>query len=104
MFFLLQLQYDIYKLALHPIQRMLRIVVRYAENPLSSDIDNDKEMAAKKGQNDDDSIGDLETEQLLNAITKISDLLRKCWGVAGAGIISANLARGKDAGARNPLT
>ena len=96
MFFLLQLQYDIYKLALHPIQRMLRIVVRYAENPLSSDIDNDKEMAAKKGQNDDDSIGDLETEQLLNAITKISDLLRKCWGVAGAGIISANLARGKD--------
>ena len=26
-------------------------------------------------------------------MTKITDLLRKCWGVAGAGIISSNLAR-----------
>jgi hypothetical protein len=33
---------------------------------------------------------------LINAITKIADLLRKCWGVAGAGIISSNLARTKD--------
>lgn len=33
---------------------------------------------------------------MINAITKIADLLRKCWGVAGAGIISSNLARTKD--------
>jgi len=41
-------------------------------------------------------IGNYETEQLINAITKIADLLRKCWGVAGAGIISSNLARTKN--------
>jgi hypothetical protein len=43
-----------------------------------------------------EEIGNYETEQLINAITKIADLLRKCWGVAGAGIISSNLARTKD--------
>jgi len=42
---------------------------------------------------DEDQLGHYETEQLINAITKITDLLRKCWGVAGAGIISSNLAR-----------
>jgi class 3 adenylate cyclase len=52
-------------------------------------------------QNDDDAdseeqLGHYETEQLINAISKIADLLRKCWGVAGAGIISSNLARTKD--------
>lgn len=31
--------------------------------------------------------------QLINAITKIADLLRKCWGVAGADIISTNLSQ-----------
>lgn len=45
---------------------------------------------------DAEEIGNYETEQLINAITKIADLLRKCWGVAGAGIISSNLARTKD--------
>jgi hypothetical protein len=43
-----------------------------------------------------DQLGHYETEQLINAISKIADLLRKCWGVAGAGIISSNLARTKD--------
>ena len=33
---------------------------------------------------------------MINAVAKIADLLRKCWGVAGAGIISSNLARTKD--------
>jgi hypothetical protein len=46
--------------------------------------------------NEEEEIGNYETEQLINAITKIADLLRKCWGVAGAGIISSNLARTKD--------
>jgi hypothetical protein len=43
-----------------------------------------------------EQLGNYETEQLINAIAKIADLLRKCWGVAGAGIISSNLARTKD--------
>lgn len=43
-----------------------------------------------------EEIGNFETEQLISAITKIADLLRKCWGVAGAGIISSNLARTVD--------
>jgi hypothetical protein len=34
-----------------------------------------------------------ETAQLIRAVTTITDLLRQCWGVAGAGIISSNLAR-----------
>jgi len=44
----------------------------------------------------EEQLGHYETEQLINAIAKIADLLRKCWGVAGAGIISSNLARTKD--------
>lgn len=43
-----------------------------------------------------DRLGNFETEQLITAISKIADLLRKCWGVAGAGIISSNLARTSD--------
>lgn len=43
--------------------------------------------------NPSDKLGTFETEQLINTVTKITDLLRKCWGVAGAGIISSNLAR-----------
>lgn len=37
-------------------------------------------------------VGSFETEQLITAVAKITDLLRKCWGVAGADIISTNLA------------
>jgi Adenylate and Guanylate cyclase catalytic domain len=44
----------------------------------------------------EEQLGHYETEQLISAIAKIADLLRKCWGVAGAGIISSNLARTKD--------
>jgi len=46
--------------------------------------------------NDDANLGNYETEQLISAIAKIADLLRKCWGVAGASIISTNLARTQD--------
>jgi hypothetical protein len=70
-----------------------------AENPLT-----DETAKTSKGNGDnhdededaEEEIGNYETEQLINAITKIADLLRKCWGVAGAGIISSNLARTKD--------
>lgn len=69
-----------------------------AKNPLAhtatsykgengSDEDSDTERASKE-----DQLGNFETTQLINAITKIADLLRKCWGVAGADIISTNLA------------
>ena len=45
------------------------------------------------GTPDDDlALGSYETEQLNTAVNKITDLLRKCWGVAGADIISTNLA------------
>eukprot|EP00537_Pseudo-nitzschia_pungens_P011753 CAMPEP_0172392138 /NCGR_PEP_ID=MMETSP1061-20121228/8357_1 /TAXON_ID=37318 /ORGANISM="Pseudo-nitzschia pungens, Strain cf. pungens" /LENGTH=1303 /DNA_ID=CAMNT_0013122921 /DNA_START=516 /DNA_END=4427 /DNA_ORIENTATION=- len=93
--FLIIIQNGVYSLALYPIQRMLRIVVRYAENPLWTDVNEGREKHSE-GKQMTDEIGSVETEQLLNAITKISDLLRKCWGVAGAGIISSNLGREKD--------
>jgi Adenylate and Guanylate cyclase catalytic domain len=48
-----------------------------------------------RGGDKEGQLGHFETEQLINAIAKIADLLRKCWGVAGAGIISSNLARTK---------
>ena len=78
-----------------------------AKNPLST-------VKALGSQNDDDSddedeaatrrkkeaqkqqLGNFETEQLINAVSKITDLLRKCWGVAGANIISTNLGTQED--------
>eukprot|EP00934_Nitzschia_sp_Nitz4_P008652 Nitzschia sp. Nitz4//scaffold11_size288233//230845//235511//NITZ4_000808-RA/size288233-snap-gene-0.61-mRNA-1//-1//CDS//3329534176//8642//frame0 len=98
MYGLAALRGEAIRLVLDPLQRMLKIVLRYAENPLSQD------AKGRSGKGDDDStldvvqeeIGNYETEQLINAITKIADLLRKCWGVAGAGIISSNLARTQD--------
>lgn len=100
LYFLQALRGDAIRLVLDPLQRMLKIVLRYAENPLSQDVN----KKSQQDNTDDDSaiekegeeIGNFETEQLINAITKIADLLRKCWGVAGAGIISSNLARTKD--------
>jgi hypothetical protein len=79
-----------------------------AENPLSDGFGSKSRKRASSGrstnkgndEDDDDSennqLGNYETEQLINAIAKIADLLRKCWGVAGANIISSNLARNKD--------
>ena len=50
-------------------------------------------MKEKKHRNEknDENPGNYETEQLINAFTKITSLLRKCWGVAGANIITSNL-------------
>ncbi|KAL7581050.1 hypothetical protein ACA910_005853 [Epithemia clementina (nom. ined.)] len=93
---------DAGRLVLDPLQRMLKIVVRYAENPLSRTLSG-KKKGSGNGQgrksvrgNSAEQLGSYETDQLINAIAKIADLLRKCWGVAGAGIISSNLARTKD--------
>eukprot|EP00590_Aulacoseira_subarctica_P009415 CAMPEP_0172422826 /NCGR_PEP_ID=MMETSP1064-20121228/8945_1 /TAXON_ID=202472 /ORGANISM="Aulacoseira subarctica , Strain CCAP 1002/5" /LENGTH=1415 /DNA_ID=CAMNT_0013163879 /DNA_START=50 /DNA_END=4294 /DNA_ORIENTATION=+ len=110
------LRFDAHRLVLNPLRRMLKIVLRYAENPLASapkrakgadnkDTDNQSDRNLQNLQNEDseseeedsdheeDELGHYETEQLISAITKITDLLRKCWGVAGADIISSNLAR-----------
>jgi hypothetical protein len=69
-----------------------------AKNPLApaataqkgddSDDDTERDPTSHKK----DRLGSFETNQLINAIAKIADLLRKCWGVAGADIISTNLA------------
>ncbi len=76
-----------------------------AENPLAQPVQQKKPNTRNRNNTADfdheyDSrrhqLGNYETEQLISAITKIADLLRKCWGVAGAGIISTNLARTQD--------
>jgi Adenylate and Guanylate cyclase catalytic domain len=109
------LRRDAEVLVLGPLRRMLKIVAGYAKNPLIQPKIHRRSAArsapAKTGQDhsdatlsdsDDDSLdgtenigndlGNYETEQLINAVSKITDLLRKCWGVAGADIISTNLA------------
>lgn len=115
------LRRDAEVLVLGPLRRMLKIVARYAKNPLiqprmnhrfslrrklssrqisggreesasfdSSSSDNDTQDEYAGGE--DVQLGSYETGQLITAVTKITDLLRKCWGVAGADIIQVNLA------------
>ena len=107
------LRLDAGRLVLGPLRRMLKIVSLYAKNPLAKapkkksrrsggfDTDSETDMSSDEESFDDvrdnqDQLGNFETEQLISAVTKITDLLRKCWGVAGAGIISSNLARQED--------
>jgi hypothetical protein len=91
-------------LVLGPLRRMLKIVDRYARNPLiqtkihhrnsgyrrhpSHRSDHDDTMSSGGSDDEDDrksneELGSFETEQLITAVAKITDLLRKCWGVAG---------------------
>jgi hypothetical protein len=64
-----------------------------AHNTTSNKGDNDSDDDSDMGRaSKTDELGNFETTQLINAITKIADLLRKCWGVAGADIISTNLS------------
>jgi Adenylate and Guanylate cyclase catalytic domain len=110
------LRRDAEVLVLGPLRRMLKNVARYAKNPLvpaklklprarpnrtrySGRVRDDSSISTSTS--DDDSVdaspkhaalGSFETEQLIIAVTKITDMLRKCWGVAGADIISTNLA------------
>jgi hypothetical protein len=108
---------------------MLKIVARYARNPLAQtgaefskvnrgdDSDSDFSDPSRAAEVQGTGFGTYETEQLITAVAKITDLLRKCWGklihvvvqvtmltlhasltflrspgVAGADIISTNLA------------
>jgi hypothetical protein len=100
------LRRDVEVLVLGPLRRMLKIVDRYARNPLiqtkishqrspghrrlhSSRKSEEDDTASFSGSDDDDDstmeeeLGSFETEQLITAVAKITDLLRKCWGVAG---------------------
>ena len=107
------LRLDAGRLVLGPLRKMLTIVNRYAKNPLATS----KQRGGRSGsgrRNDsydgsdasdsesgdptstDDELGNFETEQLITVVTKITDLLRQCWGIAGAGIVSSNLARRED--------
>lgn len=108
------LRRDAEVLVLGPLRRMLKIVAGYAKNPLiqpklrrrrmnhnSTNKPMPDHSDATLSESDDsldgleaaeNDLGNYETEQLINAVSKITDLLRKCWGVAGADIISTNLA------------
>jgi hypothetical protein len=72
---------------------MLKIVARYAKNPLAAtrpssrggstdNGDSDSDASSNGNDNDSDAeqFGNYETEQLITAVSKITDLLRKCWG------------------------
>lgn len=102
---LILLRKDASNYVLGPLRSMLKIVARYAKNPLQATSGINKDYSVLSGadseayiDDDDDEISQSmefqtdETEQLIRAVAKITDLLRKCWGVAGAGIISTNLA------------
>lgn len=103
------LRKDAELLVLWPLRRMLKIVARYARNPLIpqkvsrnfgrslsgrlSGRSEDTDSSSEESFDDEEHVlGSFETEQLITAVAKITDLLRKCWGVAGADIISTNLA------------
>lgn len=83
-FVVVVLRRDTNRLVIIPVQFMLKIVSRYKNNPM-------KDKTRHRNDRNDENPGNFETEQLINAFTKITDLLRKCWGVAGANIITSNL-------------
>ncbi|KAL3904269.1 MAG: hypothetical protein SGILL_010134 [Bacillariaceae sp.] len=96
-------RHDAEHLVLRPLRSMLKIVARYAKNPLAQATfaerenisivsDTESEHSFGDDESEGDGFGTYETEQLISAVSKITDLLRKCWGVAGADIISTNLA------------
>lgn len=100
---LVVLRHDAEHLVLRPLRSMLKIVARYAKNPLSQATSSGKDntsvlsdsesvLTIDDDASEGDGFGTYETEQLITAVSKITDLLRKCWGVAGADIISTNLA------------
>ncbi len=102
---LIVLRKDAVELVFGSLRSMLRIILRYAKNPLSPPGRSERRHiegisrnesgmydSVEEGDEDDQLDRTYETEQLVTAVTKITDLLRKCWGVAGADIISTNLA------------
>jgi hypothetical protein len=109
------LRRDAEVLVLSPLRGMLRQVAHYAKNPLtqsrkrstgrssgrysggkhqsrSRSYESISSSSSDSSSEGDHELGSFETEQLITAVNKITALLRKCWGVAGADIISTNLA------------
>ncbi len=88
------LRRDAEDLVLGPLRSMLKIVARYAKNPLAqaessskdhqsvfSDSESEASAHGSDGEGSEgDGFGTYETEQLINAVAKITGLLRKCWG------------------------
>jgi hypothetical protein len=86
------LRRDAEDLVLGPLRSMLKIVARYARNPLAqagteTGKDNRSVLSDSKSSDsshasdeEDNGFGTYETEQLITAVAKITDLLRKCWG------------------------
>lgn len=86
------LRRDAKSFVLGPLRSMLKIVARYAKNPLAQttpmgrdfSVVSDSSESEADDDEDDDSQGNEvqtdETEQLIRAVAKITDLLRKCWG------------------------
>mmetsp|Transcript_16209 Transcript_16209/g.32276 ORF Transcript_16209/g.32276 Transcript_16209/m.32276 type:complete len:1314 (+) Transcript_16209:82-4023(+) len=95
---------------------LLEIVSLYASNPLETAVQERKKKPKRhysnnsssrsyssSGSCDDESddnliidenetdLGKFGTDQLINTMTKITSMLRQCWGVAGASIISSTL-------------
>ena len=91
---LLVLRFDAESLVLGPLRSMLKIVARYAKNPLASDGSGNgdstgdgsdtgsehSEWDEKDGHSELDQFGNYETEQLIRAVSIITELLRLCWG------------------------
>ena len=98
-FCLWKMMRDAKRFILTPLKRLMAIVYVYAKNPLATVKIEDMVFGGN---------GSLETQQLTNAIGKITELLKKCWGVAGTGIISENISaerdvRGADSKIFNPM-
>lgn len=89
---------DAQKLVLDPIERMMLVVERVAEDPLR---DTHVDQRGKPGAVEAD--GAYETKLLENTIDKITGLLRVGFGEAGAGIIKKNLSLEDSSGVIDPL-
>ena len=74
-----------------PLMLSTTLCLLDSKNPLAPPPQ--KTSSFRESKKSSDKLGTFETEQLINTVTKITDLLRKCWGTAGADIISSNLAR-----------
>ena len=78
---------DAETLVIDPIERMIKLVKRLADNPLANLYRNDEDVDAAEG---------FETTLLETTLEKISSLLQVGFGVAGAQIIQCNMSSGGD--------
>ncbi|GMH54614.1 hypothetical protein TrLO_g9339 [Triparma laevis f. longispina] len=103
---MLMLRGDADVLVIRPLTRLLSIVKYYVRNPLAPALKRKKKKSERREIvwwkfwrrcrrrrfEDEDDDETFETEALVEAIGKIAAMLKKCWGVAGAAIISESIA------------